>query len=303
MKSIILDCNHLLNRNFHIKSFQNLSSFVDGKEVFTGAVYGFVWSIKKIMSEKKQSDIIHAVWDGGGKNWRHAIDPNYKANRSSKADDFYFQLHLSYTFLQLLGLTQYRAEGIEADDLIGSLVKQERIKGNEIVIISSDKDFNQLVSKHVSILHPEMANISSKLMTPSQVKEDYGIEPHQFVDYLALIGDSGDNVQGIDGVAKKTAVELILGNESVDNIINSDTYYVLKDGEKKSVSNKLKEKLDKSKEILKISKQLVKIKCDFDLSKVMKKEKPNLIELKNLFKKYEFKSCLQRFDEFIAEFS
>ena len=303
MKSIILDCNHFLNRNFHIASFQHLSANIDGKEVLTGAAYGFIWSIKKVFAEKEPSDVVYAAWDGGGKNWRHEVDPNYKATRSQKVEDFYFQLNLSYTFLQLLGVTQYKAVGVEADDLIGSITKRERIKGNKVLIISSDKDFNQLVSKHVNILHPEMANNSSKLMTPEQIKEDYGIEPHQFADYLALLGDNGDNIQGIDGVGKKTAKELILGNETIDNIINSDVHYLLKDGEKKVVSNKLQEKLNRSKDILKISKQLVRIKCDFDLNKTEQKDKPNFIELKNQFKKFGFNSCLQRFNEFVAEFS
>lgn len=306
MKTIIIDSNHLLNRNFHIKSFQNLSVTIDGETLLTGAVFGFLWSIKKIVNEKDPDDEVFAVWDSEGKNWRHELDSNYKANRGSKTNDFYFQAKLSYDFLKVLGIPQYKCKGYEADDIIGTLAKKKRIEGKKVLIISKDKDFNQLISRHVNVLHPGMGgtNNDEKLMTPQVVLEEYGIPPTMFIDYLALIGDSSDNVAGIDGVGPKTAKELLLGNNSIEEIVNNDVHYCLKeDGTKKVASKKLQEKINASKKILTLAKQLVTIKCDLEIDDVLDVQKPDFIKFKEMLKTYQLNSCLRRFDEFVSDFS
>jgi len=284
MKTIIIDSNHLLNRTFHIPSFQHLSTYINDEKVNTGALYGFIWSIKKINQRKNNEDEIYAVWDGGGKNWRHEFSADYKANRKKKSTEFYKQLTMTYDVLKVLGIAQCRVPNTEADDLIGSLAKKSRMKGNQVLIISSDKDFNQLVSKHIHILHPEMANNDEKLMTPEQVKEDYQLPPSKFADYLAIVGDNADNIAGLDGVGKKGARDLILANGSIEEILANDIHYKIKNGEKKPVSKKLQEKINNSKDILKKSRTLVDIKCDIDIDNFIDKSKPDFKKLKEYFR-------------------
>jgi len=293
----------LLNRNFHVPTLQHLSVEIDGEEIHTGAAYGFLMSFKKMQIEKDKDEEIYVVWDGGGENWRHKLTSDYKANRKQKTDIFHRQQLITQDILRSLGVAQCQAKGEEADDLIGSLAKFKRLQGNTVIIISSDKDFNQLVSRHIQVLHPKMSNNDEKLMTPAQIEEDFGIPPSKFADWLALRGDSSDNIKGLEGVGKKTATELILGSGSVEEILSTDRHFLIKKGEKKPASRKLQEKINNSKEILKLSRQLVDIKCDISLKGKITRQKPDFHLLKTLFKKYQFKKCLQDFNEFVRDFS
>jgi len=301
-KLLLIDASHLLSRCFHVPSFSKLSATIDGTTVLTGATFGFIQSLKKMYKDLMiEGDELIVVWDGGGKNFRQELSSEYKANRQSRTNEYLFQIGLTRQFLKVLGVKQCQVKNVEADDLIGILTKRYRLKGYKILIISGDKDFNQLVSNNVNVLHPGLGSENDKLMTPEEVINIYGIGPDKFIDWLSLVGDSSDNVSGIEGVGKKTATELILCNGSIDEIINSNIHYKMKKDEKVQVSSKLQEKINSSKEILKLAKKLVTIMldCDFDLN--VEYEKPNFIELKNLFKTYSFNS--QKVDEFILIFS
>lgn len=303
-KVILVDASHLLSRTFHVPSFQSLKTVIDGQEVLTGAAFGFIQSIKKMYKDLKQEkDKLIVVWDGGGKGFRNTLDPLYKANRPSRTPDYLFQIGITQEFLKALGVLQCQTANVEADDLIGILTKQARLKGYQVLIISGDKDFNQLVSNNVHVLHPGTGQEDDKLITPEEVKERYGIAPHLFISWLSLTGDSSDNISGIDGVGKKTAAELILCNGDIDSIINSDVHYKFKKDKKVPISDKLQEKINSSKEKLRLAKQLVTIKLDMDIDIEIEQVKPNLLYLKELFKTYSFTSQLQKFDEFVAIFS
>jgi len=304
-KLILIDANHLLSRTFHVPSFQSLSAEIDGETVFTGATYGFLFSFLKIVNmHKGYEDKLIVVWDGGGKGFRSELSADYKANRAKKSDEFMYQLHLTKDFLRVMGVMQSTVPGIEADDIIGVLSKQGRIKGYKVVIISGDKDFNQLVSKYVNVINPNAGkDKEDRLMTPATVEEIYGIPPRLFADWLALTGDSSDNVAGIDGIGKKTATELIRGNGSVEDIIKADVHFKLVDGVKKPLSKKMQEKINNSKESLILSRKLVQIATDLDIDLQIETPKPDFITLKNMFKKYSYNSLLQKFNEFVAVFS
>lgn len=303
MKIVLIDANHLLSRTFHVPSFQNLSATVNGQKVYTGATFGFLVSLKHIIQlHKEHTDKLFVVWDGGSSIYRKNLSPTYKANRTERTAEFIYQLDLTKKFLHTLGIIQYQFKGIEADDIIGVLTKKARLARYEVLILSGDKDFNQLVSKHVHVLNPKGHN-EYRLMTPKTVQEDYGVPPHLFVEWLALTGDSTDNVDGIEGVGKKTATELINGNQTIENIINSDIHYKIKDGEKQPVSKKLQEKINSSKHILKLARQLVEIQCDLDVDLTVDDIKPNFLELKNMFRTFSFNSLLREFNEFVAVFS
>jgi len=305
-KVILIDANHLLSRTFHVPSFQNLKATIDGNEVFTGATYGFLWSLKKIVDTHRQlNDVLIVVWDGGGKNFRHELSADYKATRAKKTPEFLFQVGLTRDVLKTLGIMQCQMPNTEADDIIGVLTKQARLKGYKVLIISGDKDFNQLVSNNVSVLHPGSGQSEDKLMTPDVIKEEYGISPNQFIDWLTLQGDGSDNIAGIEGIGKKTASELIQCNGTIENIISSDIHYKFnRKGLKKEISDNLQQKINASKDKLKLSKQLVTIKTDIkDLDVNVEQSKPDFSHLRDLFKTYKFSTILQKFNEFITTFS
>lgn len=303
-KLILIDANHLLSRTFHVPSFQSLSAEIDGKTVLTGATYGFLYSLMKIVNlYKGYNDKLIVVWDGG-RGFRSELSADYKANRAKRSDDFMYQLHLTKDFLRALGVMQCWLPAMEADDIIGMLCKEGRVKGYKVMIISGDKDFNQLVSKYVHVVNPNRGEDNTdRIMTPEKVEELYGIPPRLFVDWLALTGDSTDNVAGIEGVGNKTATELILGSGSVEDILNMNVHYKITKGEKKLVSKKLQEKINSSKEQLKLALKLVQIKTEMHEDLEIENPKPDFVNLKTMFKKYSYNSLLQKFNEFVAVFS
>lgn len=302
MQTLLIDANHLLSRTFHVPSFQNLKATVDGQTVLTGATYGFLNSLKSIV-DSHSKDILIVVWDGGGKGFRSEIYPQYKANRTPRTEEFIFQLELTRKCLQLMGVRQAQIRGVEADDVIGTLTRRARSKGYKVLIVSGDKDFNQLVSNNVNVLNPRAEDDNSdRLMTPDKVKEKYGILPNQFIDWLALNGDSTDNIEGIDGIGKKTSTELIVCNGGIESIVNTDVHYKFaKDGSKKPVSKNLQEKINLAKDALKLNRQLVEIKTDCVVD--VERDEPDFHGLKNIFKKYEFNTFLKNFNEFVVSFS
>jgi len=199
---------------------------------------------------------------------------------------------------------QIQISNTEADDIIGVLTKKSRKFGYKVLIISGDKDFNQLVSQNVNVVNPRQGEDGAdRIMTPEVVKERYGIPPSLFVDYLALNGDSTDNINGIDGIGKKTSKELIQCNGNIEDIVKVDIHYKFaSDGVKKPISSKLQEKINKHKEQLILNKKLVTICTDMDIT-VDSKVKPDFLKLKTMFKKYEFNSFIREFETFVANFS
>lgn len=301
-KAIFIDSNHLLSRTFHVPSFQDLKTTINGEEVYTGAAYGFLHSIKRLAEQYKQpDDTLVAVWDGG-RGFRVEISAQYKANRAAKTPVFLRQVDLTKQFLRAMGVAQCQVKNTEADDIIATLTRRARLADFDVLIISGDKDFNQIVSDHVHVLNPKGHN-EYVMMTPESVESTYGVTPQKFVDYLALLGDSSDNVDGIEGVGKKTAAQLVNCNGSVEDIISADIHYKFDDdGSKKPVSKTLQEKLIASRERLKLAKRLVQIRSDFTDFDVDCPE-PDFMLLKSMFKQYSFKTHLNSFNEFVAVFS
>jgi len=305
-KIILIDANHLLSRTAHVPSFQDLKTTIDGRDVYTGATYGFLWSLKKMFDQyKEQDDKVIVVWDGGGKNFRHELSADYKATRAKKTPEFLFQIGLTKDFIRVLGIMQSQIPCTEADDIIGVLTIQARLKGYNVLIISGDKDFNQLVSGHVCVAHPNSGEAGDKIMTPEVIKEEYGILPSQFIDWLALQGDSSDNVAGIEGIGKKTAAELLNCNGTVEDIVKADIHYKFaRDGvTKKEVSSNIQQKINASKEQLILSKKLVTIQKQLNTELIIDQESADYRKLRDMMKLYGFSTMLQKFNEFVATFS
>ena len=251
---ILIDGTAYLYRAFHA-----LPPLTNKQGENTGAIHGFLKALFKII-EDFAPEHVGLVFDAKGKNFRHDIYSDYKANRSKMPDELSEQIPKLYEILELLGYPPIIIDGVEADDVIGTLSKQFR-KTKVVRIFSGDKDFAQLVNSSVAIINP----ITLETMDEVAVKKKFGIDAKHIIDYLALVGDKSDNIPGLPGVGSKTASRLINQYGSVENIIKN----------KNLISGKVGETLNENIDQLKLSKILATIKEDLDLN----------INLKNLIKK------------------
>lgn len=181
----------------------------------TNAIYGFIKMLAKMQTRVKPTHVA-VVWDGGLDAQRMALHPEYKAQRPSAPLDLDRQITEIQEYLEHAGLPSCQEDGIEADDVICVLCQEALQEGYEVVIASSDKDFMQLVSDRVGILNPN--DKSETIWGAAEVKAKMGVPPNQILDYLALLGDSVDNIPGVPGVGPQTAVNLLNQFGSVDAI-------------------------------------------------------------------------------------
>ena len=172
----------------------------------TNAIYGFVKMLTKIRAIVEPTHLI-VVWDGGLSARRVAALPEYKSQRPEMPDDLSSQLDEIVSYLKSANVASFCREGVEADDYIACLAWRAAGAGMTVVIASSDKDFMQLVSPRIGLLNPN--DKSEAIWADEQVRAKTGVEPSQIVDWLALMGDSVDNIPGVPGVGPKTAADLL----------------------------------------------------------------------------------------------
>ena len=172
----------------------------------TNAIYGFVKMLTKMRAIVEPTHLI-VVWDGGLSARRVAALPEYKSQRPEMPDDLSSQLDEIVSYLKSANVASFCREGVEADDYIACLAWRAAGAGMTVVIASSDKDFMQLVSPRIGLLNPN--DKSEAIWADEQVRAKTGVEPSQIVDWLALMGDSVDNIPGVPGVGPKTAADLL----------------------------------------------------------------------------------------------
>jgi DNA polymerase-1 len=182
----------------------------------TNAIYGFVKMLAKMRAKLQPTHLI-VVWDGGLSADRMAALPEYKAQRPEMPDDLRPQLDEIVVYLKAARIASYCQAGVEADDYIACLARHAVDAGLAVVIASSDKDFMQLVSPQIGLLNPN--DKTEGVWTDEQVRAKTGVEPSQIVDWLALMGDSVDNIPGVPGVGPKTATDLLNRFGSVDGLL------------------------------------------------------------------------------------
>jgi DNA polymerase-1 len=256
----------------------------------TGAVFGFINSLMKIVNEQKP-DFIAAVFDTPAPTFRHKIHPDYKSTRAKAPPELIEQFPWIDKAVDAFRIKSIRIEGFEADDIIGTLSTRASRKGFETLLFSGDKDFFQLVRDNVKILHPR----DFEILDSRGVKEKFGVPPEKVIDTLALMGDTSDNVPGVPGVGPKTAIALIEEFGDLDA--------VLKEGPSKK-KGKLAEQLKTHKDLAKLSQELVTIKtdCHLDLDLPdLKAQQPDLDALVPLLRRLEFKNLADKFAAPAAE--
>jgi DNA polymerase-1 len=256
----------------------------------TGAVFGFVNSLMKILNEHKP-DYIAVVFDTPAPTFRHKLSPDYKSTRAKAPDDLIEQFAWIDKAVDAFRIEVIRIEGYEADDIIGTFSRRASKMGMETLLFSGDKDFFQLVDDNVKILHPK----DFAVLDAAGVKERFGVLPDQVIDTLALMGDTSDNIPGIPGVGPKTAISLIEEFGSLDN--------VLEEGPKKR-KGKVAELIKEHAEQARLSKQLVTIHTDCPLKlefKDLKVREPDLDALVPLLRRLELKGLADKFAAPVAE--
>lgn len=251
----------------------------DGKPI--NAVYGFIAMLRRLI--KKQDPYYLAIaFDSKGPTFRHSSFKDYKANRKTMPDDLQSQIPLLEKLIRAYNIPMFALQGYEADDVIGTIVKKISKENIETIIVTKDKDIEQLIDEHVKIFD-EKNNV---FYDAEMCEKKRGVKPSQMIEVLALAGDSSDNVPGVPGIGGKTAVKLIKEWNSVESVLaNTD----------KISGEKVKENLVQFADQAKLSKFLVTIKTDipieFDLE-TCRMDGVNNEELNILFKEYGFNSFL-----------
>jgi DNA polymerase-1 len=276
-KLVLVDGSSYLFRAFH--AMPNLSN---SQHEPTGAIYGVVNMLKRLQADYGNDHLV-VVFDAKGKTFRTDMYPEYKAHRPPMPDELRVQIEPIHQIIQAMGLPLLCVDGVEADDVIGTLARQAAQHGMDTVISTGDKDMAQLVDEHVTLVN----TMTDTTMDRDGVIEKFGVPPERIIDYLTLIGDTSDNVPGVPKVGPKTAVKWLQEYGSLDAIMaNAD-----------KIGGKVGENLRESLSYLPLSKQLVTIKCDVPLDVTPDRLHPTTVDtdtLRQLYSRFEFKTWLSQ---------
>ncbi|ENK2095184.1 DNA polymerase I [Vibrio vulnificus] len=279
---ILIDGSSYLYRAFHA-----YPGTMSNGDIPTNAVYGVVNMLRSMMRQFA-SDRIAVVFDAKGKTFRDDMYPEYKANRPPMPDDLRCQIEPLHQVIKAMGLPLIVIEGVEADDVIGTLAYQASQQGMPVLISTGDKDMAQLVDDNITLINT-MTNV---VMDREGVIEKFGIPPELIIDYLALMGDKVDNIPGVPGVGDKTATALLQGIGGLSKLYDHlDDIAALGFRGSKTMAQKLVDNKDNAL----LSYQLATIKLDVALQETpesLLKTEPNKDELIQLYGQLAFKSWL-----------
>jgi DNA polymerase I len=242
---ILVDGSSFLFRAYHA-----IPPLTSPKGVPTNAIHGVTNMLRKLIADY-HSDYITVVFDAPGKTFRNELYDQYKAHRPPMPDDLRVQIEPLHQIIRAMGLPLIIESGIEADDVMGVLAKQAEQQGYEIIIATGDKDMAQMVNENI-ILENTMSNTR---MDIQGVIDKFGVRPDQIIDYLALVGDSVDNIPGVPNCGPKTAAKWLAQYETLDNLM----------AHANEIGGKIGDNLRASLDHLPLSKQLTTIVCDLEL--------------------------------------
>ena len=272
---VLIDGTAYLYRAYHA-----LPPLKNSKGENTGAIHGFLKALNKIIEDFNPKHI-GLVFDAKGKNFRHKIYSEYKANRSAMPPELIEQIPKLYEILDYMGYPPIIINDVEADDVIGTLSNKFKTVP-EVKIFSGDKDFAQLVNDKVTIINP----VTLEIMDIKGVKKKFGVVPENIIDYLALVGDKSDNIPGVPGVGGKTASKLINQYGNTEKIIK----------QKDLIPGKVGEAIKLNPDQLQLSKTLATIRQDVEISlslNDLKKQESKKESLIKIYKSLELNSLLK----------
>ena len=277
-KFVIIDGNSLINRAFYA-----LPQLQNSEGVISNGVFGFTTILVKIINEIKPKYICVAL-DYGKKTFRTEMFAEYKGTRKATPPELKSQFPILRDLLTSMGIAYIEKEGIEADDIIGTLTKKF---DTENIIVTGDKDSFQLINDNTWVMFTKRGITETINYTPAQLFNDYGLKPYQIIELKSLMGDSSDNIPGVAGVGEKTALGLLDKYQTLDGVYKNID----------EIKGKLKEKLEQNKESAYLSHQLATIKTDCELDYELSNfeyEFPFSSEVLKFFKKYQFNSLLKK---------
>jgi DNA polymerase-1 len=275
---LLVDGSSFLYRAFHAMSQSDLRS-PQGEP--TGAMYGVLNMLRKLRHDYA-SDYSLCVFDAKGKTFRDDLYPEYKAHRPPMPDDLARQIEPLYRAIAASGWNILALEGVEADDVIGTLTQQASRDGVRSIVATGDKDLAQLVNEHVTLVN----TMSNETLDVPGVSAKFGVPPERIVDYLALTGDAVDNIPGVEKVGPKTAVKWLAQYGTLDNLMQHA-------GE---IGGVVGENLRKALDWLPQARRLVTVKCDVALEKrydALIAPEPDREKQRELYERYGFKSWLR----------
>jgi DNA polymerase-1 len=280
MKTLLLvDGSSYLYRAFHA-----LPDLRNAANEPTGAIYGVLNMLRRLRREVP-ADYIACVFDAKGKTFRDALYAQYKAHRPPMPDDLAAQVEPLKAAIAAMGWPVLVIEGVEADDVIGTLAREAESQGMETIISTGDKDMAQLVGPHVTLVN----TMTNEKLDEAGVQEKFGVPPARIVDYLALVGDSVDNIPGVDKVGPKTAAKWLSQYGDLDNLIaHAD-----------EIKGVVGENLRKALPWLTQARELVRIVRDLALPvhvTDLTPRPPDVAELRRLFTRFGFRNWLKELD-------
>lgn len=280
MKTLLLvDGSSYLYRAFHA-----MPDLRNRQNEPTGAIYGVLNMLRRLHKDYP-ADYSACVFDAKGKTFRDDIYPEYKANRVAMPDDLRSQIAPLYETIQAMGWPLIVEEGVEADDVIGALAKQAEREGVRVIISTGDKDISQLVNEHVTVVNTmrDAFRKTDEVLDIAGVENKFGIPPTLMVDYLMLIGDTSDNVPGVEKVGPKTAVKWLKQYGSLENII----------AHAEEITGVVGENLRKALPWLPTARELITIRCDVGIREALSDltaQPQDKARLAELFEHFDFKT-------------
>ncbi|MEO7403028.1 MAG: DNA polymerase I [Burkholderiales bacterium] len=273
---LLVDGSSYLYRAFHA-----MPDLRNAKGEPTGAIYGVLNMLRRLLADHK-ADFLGCIFDPKGKTFRDDIFPEYKANRAAMPDDMRVQIEPLYKAIRAMGWPLIVIDGVEADDVIGTLAKLAEREGAKTIVSTGDKDLAQLVNDHVTLVN----TMSNEMLDIVGVRTKFGVPPDRIVDYLTLIGDTVDNVPGVHKVGPKTAVKWLAQYGDLDGVMRNAT----------DISGAVGDNLRKALDWLPTGRVLVTVKTDvplgFDLP-ALEPKPANTEALAELFARFGFKTWLR----------
>ncbi|MDO8299698.1 5'-3' exonuclease H3TH domain-containing protein, partial [Lacisediminimonas sp.] len=277
---LLVDGSSYLYRAFHA-----LPDLRNAEGAPTGAIYGMINMLRKLRSDYPAA-YIGCVFDAKGKTFRDDLYPQYKANRASMPEDLARQIAPIHEAVRAMGWPIIEVEGIEADDVIGTLAVDAVRHGMNTVVSTGDKDLAQLVNEHVTLVN----TMSNERFDRAGVIAKFGVPPERIVDYLSLVGDTVDNVPGVDKVGPKTAAKWLAQYGSLDGVIENAA----------NIGGAVGENLRRALDWLPQARVLVTVKTDCNLASHMASIPESLAQkpedrpaLRDFFARNGFKSWLR----------
>ncbi|MBQ8452072.1 MAG: DNA polymerase I [Clostridia bacterium] len=290
-KFVIIDGSSIFYRSFYA-----LPLLSNSQGEYSNAVYGFAIQIQNIIQNIKPK-YLAVAFDASKHTFRNDMFDGYKATRKPMPSELRSQIEPLKEMFRLMNISLIEKQGIEGDDVIGILSR--KFEGVQNIIVTGDRDTFQLVNENTSVYFTKHGTSELKIITPSTLKEEYGVDEKQFIDLKALQGDSSDNIPGVAGVGPKTATDLIQKYGNLDGIYANLS----------KISGKVKERLENDKDVAYLSKKLATILTEGDLDVELENLKFDFPFSKNVydfFKHYEFRTLLKNqsnfnFDEEVLE--